>query len=256
MWPSLPNLTFLPLFRTTSCGGEQRLSFAFRSVLAVPFRRRCSCVVVVADDYAVARFTSLRKQRYERMNMVFSAEQVSGGSRWPLVRISVGGTCEVVSLSGRFLPLSVHWIGQSVVCPGSDCELCELLPIRGLFFLPVMCMGRTSILELASQSSAHLEMHCKLLHGGLQPGLVIRLSRSGRKVPIHSEVIDRRSGVALVPATVLASRVAALFHLPPIGVDQTIEDYELRLMSMVRNRNKIIAARMRAGKKGVELQVD
>lgn len=178
--------------------------------------------------------------------MVFHADQVSGGSRWPLVRISVGGSTEVVSLAASFLPLSVHWLGRSVVCPGSDCDLCELLPLRGLFYIPVMCAGRTSILELASQSSSHLEMHCKLLHGGLAAGLVLRLSRRAAKAPVFSEVVDRRSGVRAVPVEHFASRVAALYHLPPINPGETLDFYELRLQTMSRHRAKNEAAKMRA----------
>lgn len=186
--------------------------------------------------------------------MVFQAESQSGGSRWPLVRISVGGQTEVVTLASRFLPLSVHWIGQSIVCPGSECDLCELLPIRGVFFLPVMCGGRTSILELASQSSAHLEMHCKLMHGGLRAGLVVRLTRRAAKHPVHSEVIDARTGVESVAELVFASRVAALFHLPPCNPEENLHVYEQRLQKMTRNRGSIVAARMRAGLQRVEGQ--
>jgi len=184
--------------------------------------------------------------------MVFSADCASGGSRWPLVRIGVGATCEVISLSHKMLPLSVHWTGQSIVCAVRDCELCALLPVRGVYYLPVMCQGRTSILELASQSSSHLEMHCKLLHGGLQPGLVIMLRRRSPKAPVGSEVVDKRPGCVAVSMEMLASRVAALYHLPGCNPDETLLDYERRLQSMCRVRNKITAARMRAGGKPVE----
>jgi hypothetical protein len=184
--------------------------------------------------------------------MVFSVDGASGGARWPLVRIGVGATCEVISLAHKFLPLPVHWTGQSTVCAGEGCDLCELLPTRGVYYLPVMCQGRTSILELASQSSSHLEMHCKLLHGGLQPGLVIMLRRRSPKAPVGSEVIDRRPGCVAVPMEIFASRVAALYHLPGCNPDEALSQYELRLQSMCRVRNKITAARMRGGVQGVQ----
>ena len=184
--------------------------------------------------------------------MVFCVDCASGGARWPLVRIGVGATCEVISLSHRFLPLSVHWTGQSTVCAGDGCDLCELLPVRGVYYLPVMCQGRTSILELASQSSSHLEMHCKLLHGGLQPGLVILLRRRSPKAPVGSEVIDRRPGCVAVPMEIFASRVAALYHLPGCNPDETLAQYEARLSSMCRVRCQLMGARMRAGGKPVE----
>jgi hypothetical protein len=151
------------------------------------------------------------------------------------------------------LPLSVHWVNQSVVCCGEHCELCELLPLRGLFYLPVLCCGRTSILELASQSSAHLEMHCKLLHGGLEPGLLIRLSRRSAKSPVYSEVIDRRVGTRAVPMELFASRVAALYHLPPNNPGDTIEAYQERLQKMCRVRNLNLAAKLRVQNRDTSL---
>lgn len=183
--------------------------------------------------------------------MVFQAEQVSGGSRWPLVRIHVGARIEVVSLADSFLPLSVHWTGRSVVCCGDACDLCELLPVRGLFYLPVMHDGRTSILELAVESSAHLEMHCKLLHGGLKAGLVVQLSRRTKKSPVYSEVTDCRVGVQAITRERFASRVAALYHLPPMNPDDSLASYELRLQTMSRVRNKHAAARLLTVGKGV-----
>jgi hypothetical protein len=183
--------------------------------------------------------------------MVFQADQVSGGSRWPIVRIAAGGQTEVVVLSTAFLPLSVHWVGNSIVCPGSDCELCDLLPIRGLFYLPVMCNGRVSILELAAQSSSHLEMHCKMMHGGLKPGLVVQLSRRTKKSPIYSEVIEFRSGVRAIFHGQLASRVAAVYHLPCMNPDEEFDAYELRLQAMARARCNLAATKMRGPIAGV-----
>jgi len=224
------------------------------------WRYRCGVdilgVGVVVDAYAGAHLTILLEERHERENMVFQAEQESGGSRWPLVRINVGGVTEVVLLSERMLPLSVHWVGRSVVCSGQQCELCELLPLRGLFYFACMCIGRTSIVELGSQSSSHLEQHCKLLFGGLKAGHVIRLTRRGRKAPVYSEVVDFRPGVQSISQEQLSSRVAAIYHLPGINPGEAFDAYEMRLQKMMNVRNSHSAKRMLAGKPCVPDQLD
>src|SRR3972149_1084721 len=87
--------------------------------------------------------------------MVFTADAASGGSRWPLVRIGVGATCEVISLSHKMLPLSVHWTGQSTVCAVQDCDLCALLPVRGVYYLPVICPGAILMRRCSNTSGAY-----------------------------------------------------------------------------------------------------
>jgi hypothetical protein len=160
---------------------------------------------------------------------MFSADQVAGGSRWPLVRVASHGETKVVLCSDAFLPLTVHWVGRSVVCGGETCPLCQCLPGRGLFYLAVYCNDRPSILELGALSSSLLEQHCKLLHQGIRPGLVVRLARRSAKAPVTSEVIEEKPGVARVPLMELVSRVVALYHLPGPNPNEGFDEYDARL---------------------------
>src|SRR3990170_4114132 len=95
--------------------------------------------------------------------IMFECDQVSGSNKWRLVRISVGSTVEVVLLSARFLPLSVHWIEKSTPCCGALCPLCERYPVRGLYYVAVGHEGHVRLLEVGCDASMRLEQHCKLL---------------------------------------------------------------------------------------------
>lgn len=175
---------------------------------------------------------------------MFDPNFCSSASRWPLVRISSGGRTSVILLQTTMLPLSVHWVGRSMLCPQAACALCNILPVRGLFYLPVSCNGRASILELGAMSSSHLEQHCKLLHGGVRPGLEVDLTRRGAKSPVHSEVVGFRPGCVSVEMIEFIGRVMALYHLPSANPNETIAAYEARLLHQVIGRAKHEAARL------------
>lgn len=181
---------------------------------------------------------------------MFEVDQHSGGSRWPLVRIGPGSETQVVVCGNQFLPLTVHWVGRSVPCCGPSCPLCCSLPARGLFYLACVSMSRLSILELGSMSASHFEQHAKLLHGGIRPGLVVRLLRRTSKAPIFSEVIEERSGVRCVPLIDLASRVCALYQLPCANPGENLDAYQERLRVITRRRLDLEVERMRAKLEG------
>lgn len=164
---------------------------------------------------------------------MFDGSHSAGAVRWPIVRIAPGGVTEVIVASDRFLPVTTHWVRRTVMCPGDGCELCEVLPARCLFYLAVVCASRPSILEMSSMSSSYFEQHCKLLHGGIQPGLVVQLTRAGHKSPVRSEVLSRKPGVQCVSVTALVSKVMPLYQLPCANPDEGFEAYELRLRKMV-----------------------
>lgn len=177
---------------------------------------------------------------------MFQTDQSSGGQRWPLVRVQIGGETQVVLLSMTMLPLTVHWVSRSVPCGGDGCSLCSWLPGRGLYYLPVMCQGRASILELGSMSASHLEQHCKLLHGGIATGHVLRLSRRTAKAPIYAEVLETKTGVRNVPMVDFAGRVMALYQLPGPNPGESIDDYSVRCSKICLRRSESELARLKA----------
>jgi len=175
---------------------------------------------------------------------MFNADRTLGSNRWPVVRLVAGSQTEVVLLSSRFFALTTHWHQYTVPCPGDDCPLCEMLPARGLFYVAVACCSRVSILELASQSSAHFEQHCKLLHGGMRPGLVLRLTRRGAKSPVNSECIRVQDRCTEVPQLDLATKVMALYKFPPPNVGEELHQYSNRCSLIAKVRVDRIATLM------------
>lgn len=167
---------------------------------------------------------------------MFDASPSPGSTRWPVVRVGVGGTTRVVVCAERFLPLTTHWVTRTVLCAGEDCPLCEALAARGLFYLPVAWDERPAMLELSALASSHFEQHAKLLHGGIRPGLVVELSRRGRRSPVRAEVVAVRENVAAVPVLEFAPKVMALYSLPGPNPGETFAEYEQRLVRVVRIR--------------------
>lgn len=167
---------------------------------------------------------------------MFSADSTLGTHRWPVVKLKSGSRVEAILLRDRFFCVTTHWVGRSELCCVDDCPLCEFLPSRGLFYLPVACNSRRALLELGSLSASDLESHCKLLHGGIRPGLVVSFSRRGDKHPLHSEVVRVTEGVAAEDLITVAQRVMALFKFPPPNVGEDIDAYERRCRSIARVR--------------------
>lgn len=179
---------------------------------------------------------------------MFSNDSTRGSNRWQVLRLRAGNNSEVVNLSPCFFAITTHWIGHTVPCCLDDCDLCEICPARGLFYLAVYCVNRTMLLELGAQSSGHLEQHAKLLHGGLKPGQVIVLSRRGQKQPIYSEITGERPNTSAVNTLDLATKVMALYQLPCPNPSENLEHYSARLADLVRKRNVRHALDMKAGK--------
>jgi hypothetical protein len=181
---------------------------------------------------------------------MFEADYSLALHRWPVVRLRSGSKTEMILCSMAFFPLTTHWVavgkGRTVPCCVTDCDLCELLPSRGLFYVAGVVMSQVSLVELGAASASHFEQHAKLLHGGMRPGLVFELSRSGAKQPIRSEVIRFQEKVQPIPILSLAAHVLALYRLPCPNPDETIERYSVRLQALVQRRNVQLALEFKA----------
>lgn len=180
---------------------------------------------------------------------MFTADSTLGANRWPVVRLVAGSRSQVVLLSEHFFAITTHWNKCTVPCAGELCELCELLPARGLFYAAVVCNSRVSILELGSQSASHFEQHCKLLSGGMRPGHVVDLSRRSAKSPVYSEVLSTKERVQAVTMLELAAHVMALYKFPCPNPDDDLETYERRCSQLAQVRNRRFAELVKAPKK-------
>lgn len=172
---------------------------------------------------------------------MFTADRVQGGSRWPVVRMNAGSQTQVILLADHPFALTVHWVGWSAPCAGDGCSLCETLAGRGLFYFPVICQQRASILELSSQSWSHLEQHAKLLHQAVRVGQVYNLTRRGAKNPIWAECVDFRENTTSVPDLALIQRVMAIYKFPPPQPADSLQTYEERIQKSALLRNERLA---------------
>lgn len=177
---------------------------------------------------------------------MFNADRNLGTHRWPVVRLRSGSKVEAILCSDAFFPLTTHWINHTVPCCGDGCDLCELLPGRGLFYVAAVVMSRVSLVELGAQSASHFEQHAKLLHGGMVPGLVLELSRSSPKQPVRTEGLRFQEKVSPIPMLSLASHVCALYRLPCPNPDEDLDRYSRRLQSLVRRRNEVLALELKS----------
>lgn len=178
---------------------------------------------------------------------MFEADYGSATRRWPLVRFGQNSRTRVTLLSTRFFAVTTHWTGVTVLCPRDGCQLCELVPARGLFYLAVGCEQRISLLELGSQSAAHLEQHLKLLHGGMVCGHVLDLRRAGKRQPVFAECVETLPNVGGVTYEELMRHVMVVYKMPAPNPSEGVEEYELRISRMVRQRNQFAAKRIQDG---------
>lgn len=179
---------------------------------------------------------------------MFEADRQSGSHRWPVVRLRAGSKTEVVLLSSQFFSITTHWIGHTVPCAIDDCDLCELLPQRGLFYLAGMVNSRVHLVELGSQSASLLEQHAKLLNGGMKPGQVYELARFGAKHPVRSEVIRFQEGAIEISMLSLAAHAMALYRFPCPNPGEQIHEYAGRLQKLAQRRNVQAALEFKARK--------
>lgn len=190
------------------------------------------------------RVTLLKEYNGTEEMIMFEGDRGTAGNRWPLVRVTPGHATEVTLLSSEFFAISTHWAKVTVPCAGEACDLCNVCATRGLFYLAVTWCSRLSLLELGGQGANDLEQHCKLLHGDLRPGLVLRLGRKRQKDPVRSECVREIPAAQPVPLLALARHVMAVYKFPPPNPSEAIEDYERRCRSVAQIRNRALAAQL------------
>jgi hypothetical protein len=107
-----------------------------------------------------------------------------------------------------------------------------------MFYVAVYWNSRVCLLELSAASASHFEQHCRLLHGGMRPGLEFNASRRTEKRPVYTEVTGFKEGTKKIELLDLAAHVMLLYKLPCPNPGEDITSYEqrIRLMTMIRNR--------------------
>jgi len=184
-----------------------------------------------------------------------NGEAPTKATRWPLVRVQPGHDCQVELLSGDWVRLSTHYYRRTFLCSEDEgCSCCELLPSRPYWYLPalMMPMRRVCLIEFSAAASADLEQHAKLLSGKIGAGLLVRLWRKSAKAPVKSEVIASGSASSRVALHDWLTALMAIFGLPNVRVDESIDAYGERVRETLNKRSELVATQMRlAQPKGV-----
>lgn len=173
-------------------------------------------------------------------------------SRWALVRVPVGLGLKLELLSGDWIRLATHFCKRTFLCTGQpDCPLCECLPSRSFWYLPVLLVpgSRPAILELSGTASADLEQVSKLAFGRMGPGCVFEISRRSSRKAARCEAIEQTQAACRVSLQRWATALMAIYGLPQFNEGEPLEDYGERVSSKIFARAEMIAARLRAGTK-------
>lgn len=178
------------------------------------------------------------------------SESPSKLSRWALLRVAVGAGCLVRLISGSWIRLATHYCGRTCLCLDSaECPLCELLPSRSFWYLPVVRLpgGRPALLELSAHASADLEQVAKLAFGSVGSGVEVELTRRSSRAPVRSEAVRFTPSPERVTLQVWGSALFAIYGLPQMSANETLEEYSERVRGRVFERAEAAAARLRAG---------
>jgi hypothetical protein len=173
--------------------------------------------------------------------IMFVDEAPRSSYRWHVLRMKAGSRVELCLLSEKFFAISTHFLRSTVPCPGENCALCDLLPVRGLFYVAVRCESQTMLLEMGSVSASDFEQSTKLFGPGMKAGVVVEVSRRGQKSPLRTEVLRFQESVNACALLTLSQRAMALYRFPGPNPDETIADYERRLRVISRKRNEMLA---------------
>jgi hypothetical protein len=152
-------------------------------------------------------------------------------------------------LSGDWVRLSTHFWRSTFLCPEvEECDVCDLLPARAYWYLPVLVVAtqRPSILELSAHASADLEQRCRFVGSAPRPGVEVELSRRSKKAPLRCEYTGQAERPAVARLHEWVTPLMALYRLPAMTPAESLEEYGCRVRAKVIERAKLVAGQMRA----------
>jgi len=169
--------------------------------------------------------------------VVFNGESVASAFSLPLIRVPAGSACEGVLLSDRPLFLAVHFLGKSVVCPGSECPLCSGsgARLRGYLMVEVVSSPRpfVGLLEFSSCTWERSFSLAGLSGERVRLGSVVAVSRRRKNSPLVIEWLAQKSvsmSAAKAEHRTLCA-LAVLYSLPVPGPEEEVEHWSERCRS-------------------------
>lgn len=168
--------------------------------------------------------------------------------RWPILRIQPGHQTELRLLAVSWVSLGTHYHGRTRLCIGREvCPVCQYLPARDYWYLPISVGGRPMLLELSSYSSTDLATVCNLHFGRFRAGQTVVATRRGHKSPIKFEPLTDGPIHDEPKPEQWVSAVMAIYGLPPMIPGETINAYRDRLLPMATDRAHVLANEISGG---------
>ena len=166
--------------------------------------------------------------------------------RWPMVRVASGSEQIVSVVTSRFVRLTTHFVGRTIICPGTDnCAVCDFCASRDLWYLAVRFGIRSSfgLLELSSLSAAEFEQGVRFSGLPSMLGSRVRLFRKSSRSPIRSEVLEPDTSTREIEACDWLSALMAIYQYPSFHRGESCDDYFARVVPIAVTRAKIVAER-------------
>lgn len=156
-----------------------------------------------------------------------------------VLKLGAGSRTEAIVAGKSVIWIGQHWMRRPQACLGPDaCPACQWNQPRPIGFMAIMSRdGRSSLVEVSPNA---FERFCGLL--GLESagpitdplGVVVSISRRGRKTPLVLEPTDERVMVAEVSKQRILAVVALLYGWPSPVEGESEDAYERRVFEIAR----------------------
>lgn len=156
----------------------------------------------------------------------------------PLAKVPSGAVMRASLQGDVWYYFGSHWVGRVLLCSGEGCPGCLHGPSRVMGYRVGLIQHvekwRPALLEVSSGAIAGLQGFCEMEGLSDASGLVVELSRRGKRSPVRIEPVS--SGGATMPpdrsvATVI-NAVAVLYGLPIMLPAEDPIDWAKRVQSM------------------------
>lgn len=169
---------------------------------------------------------------------LFTTEVLNEVAGVRLYRLVNGVDLHAVLLCSSEIAVAVHWCGQSVLCPGADCPLCNLVTKRTKLFVVIGRPHHAGVLELSLTLRERLRSAIALQNGGRFEMADVVFRRDVQRSAGSVQVLGSWSGASdgVWTQAQLRCGVLALHGVRAHASDFVGEDASPELVARVRAR--------------------
>ena len=178
------------------------------------------------------------------------SDRATKSVRLSVLKVKGGVASDVVVCSDTVFGFTTHWIDdRSWACGGDLCPACmQGVHVRWVGFYPVIPMGderrRVMLLELSSTAYDRFRGLLRMEDYKTTAGVAVTVSRKKRNSPLVCEPIGTADANLLksLDKSSVWSAIAALYSLPPVKDDETIEAWSQRCETVAAGQIKRVIA--------------